>query len=101
MGIFTHVCIGSDDRNRSARFYDVALAPDNGLVAAPGNGGTIRFNAPSRAAVDAFHGAGLAHGGADEGAPGPRFAAPCAYGGYPRDPVGHKICAYIFGPDGV
>jgi catechol 2,3-dioxygenase-like lactoylglutathione lyase family enzyme len=127
MGIFTHVCIGSDDRERSARFYDAAfaplgirnlgafqetgisygrnaaeflvLAPDNGLAAAPGNGGTIGFQAPSRAAVDAFHTAGLANGGTDEGAPGPRFAVPDAYGAYLRDPDGHKICAYIFGPD--
>jgi catechol 2,3-dioxygenase-like lactoylglutathione lyase family enzyme len=127
MGIYTHICIGSDDRGRSARFYDAALAPlgirnlgafqktgisygrtaaellvlapDNGLAAAPGNGGTIGFKAPSRAAVDAFHAAGLAKGGTDEGAPGPRFAVPDAYGAYLRDPDGHKICAYVFGPD--
>jgi catechol 2,3-dioxygenase-like lactoylglutathione lyase family enzyme len=127
MGIFTHICIGSNDRHRSARFYDAALAPlgihnlgsfqktgisygrtaaeflvlapDNGLIAAPGNGGTIGFKARSRAAVDAFHAAGLANGGTDEGAPGPRFAVPDAYGAYLRDPDGHKICAYIFGPD--
>ena len=127
MSIFTHVCIGSNDRGRSAKFYDAALAPlgianlgtfqttgisygrsaaeflvlvpDDGNPASSGNGGTIGFKAHSRAAVDAFHAAGLANGGTDEGAPGPRFAVADAYGAYLRDPDGHKICAYIFGPD--
>jgi catechol 2,3-dioxygenase-like lactoylglutathione lyase family enzyme len=129
MGIFTHICIGSNDHARSATFYDAALAPlgianlgafqttgisygrlaaeflvlvpDDGNPALPGNGGTIGFKARSRAAVDAFHAAGLANGGTDEGAPGPRFAVADAYGAYLRDPDGHKICAYIFGPDRV
>jgi catechol 2,3-dioxygenase-like lactoylglutathione lyase family enzyme len=129
MSIFTHVCIGSNDRDRSATFYDATLAPlgignlgafqttgisygraaaeflvlvpDDGASASPGNGGTIGFKARSRAAVDAFYAAGLANGGTDEGAPGPRFAVPDAYGAYLRDPDGHKICAYIFGPDRV
>ncbi|MEY4270370.1 MAG: hypothetical protein RLZZ58_1586 [Pseudomonadota bacterium] len=126
MGIFTHNCVGTNDVGRAGRFYDAALAPlgivrlgdflDQGLAygmraaeflvlrpidgsaAAPGNGATIGFKAANRAAVDAFHTAGLAAGGRDEGAPGPRGAVPHAYGAYLRDPDGNKICAYCFTP---
>ena len=128
MGIFTHNCVGTNDLDRAGRFYDAALAPlgivhlgdflDQGLAygvraaeflvlrpldgsaAAPGNGVTIGFKAPNRAAVDAFHAAGLAAGGFDEGAPGPRGAVPNAYGAYLRDPDGNKICAYCFKAEG-
>jgi hypothetical protein len=62
----------SDDR-QAAKF--LVLARDNGLVAAPGNGGP------------------------NEGALGPRFAIPNAYGAYLRDPDDHVICAYIVGLD--
>jgi catechol 2,3-dioxygenase-like lactoylglutathione lyase family enzyme len=124
MGIFTHNCVGTNDVERSGRFYDAALAPlgirrlgaflDQGLaygtraaellvlrpldgtVASPGNGTTLGFKAPDRVSVDAFHAAGLATGGHDEGAPGPRGAVPHAYGAYLRDPDGNKICAYCF-----
>ena len=127
MGIYTHNCVGTNDVDRAGRFYDAALGPlgivrlgdflDQGLAygnsaaeflvlrpidgsdADPGNGATIGFKAPSRAAVDAFHIAGLASGGSDEGAPGPRGAVPNAYGAYLRDPDGNKICAYCFKPD--
>jgi catechol 2,3-dioxygenase-like lactoylglutathione lyase family enzyme len=95
MGIFTHNCVGTNDVERSGRFYDAALAPlgirrlgaflDQGLaygtraaellvlrpldgtVASPGNGTTLGFKAPDRVSVDAFHAAGLATGGHDEG----------------------------------
>ena len=124
MGIFTHNCVGTNDLERAGRFYDTALVPlgivrlggflDQGLAygvraaeflvlrplddsaATPGNGVTIGFKAPNRAAVDAFHRAGLAAGGSDEGAPGPRGAVPNAYGAYLRDPDGNKLCAYCF-----
>ena len=124
MGIFTHNCVGTNDRDRAARFYDVALAPlgirrlgdflDQGLAygnraaeflvlvpldgssAVAGNGNTVGFKSPNRDAVDAFHAAGLSAGGVDEGAPGPRGAVPHAYGAYLRDPDGNKICAYCF-----
>lgn len=127
MGIFTHTCVGTSDVARSGRFYDAALAPlgirrlgnflEQGLaygnraaeflVLAPydgsassaGNGVTIGFKAPDRAAVDAFHAAGLAAGGRDGGAPGPRGAVPHAYGAYLFDPDGNKICAYCFKPE--
>jgi len=124
MAIFTHVCLGAVDLAASRKFYDAALTPlgvknlgpmgengvlygaqgpeflvckpANGLPATWGNGGTLGFAAPSRAAVRAFHEAGLAAGGKDEGAPGPRSFTPTAYASYLRDPSGNKICAYCF-----
>ncbi len=127
MGIYTHNSVGTNDVDRSGRFYDAALAPlgilrlgnfleqglayghraaeflvlrpINGATADPGNGVTIGFKAPNRAAVNAFHIAGLASGGIDEGEPGPRGAVPNAYGAYLRDPDGNKICAYCFKPE--
>jgi predicted lactoylglutathione lyase len=54
--------------------------------------------AASHADVDAFHAAGLAAGGADAGAPGPRGHLPDAYAAYLRDPDGNKVCAYNFTP---
>ncbi len=126
MGIFTHNCVGTNDVERAGRFYDAVLVPlgiqrlgnflDQGLAygvraaeflvlkpidgtaATAGNGTTLGFKAPDRASVDAFYAAGLAAGGADEGAPGPRGAVPHAYGAYLRDPDGNKICAYCFKP---
>ena len=125
MSIFTHICLGTNDLSRARHFYDAALAPlgirnlgdflDQGvgyghrlaellilrpLDGAPahaGNGGTVSFKAPGRAAVRAFHAAGLAAGGSDAGEPGPRGAVEHAYGAYLRDPDGNKICAYCFG----
>lgn len=127
MGIFTHQCVGTNDAERAGLFYDAALAPlgvtrlgdflDQGLAygtraaeflvlrpidggaASPGNGVTVSFKAPDRTAVDAFHALGLAAGGSDAGAPGPRGAVPHAYGAYLRDPDGNKICAYCFKPE--
>ena len=124
MAIFTHICVGTNDLPKSSKFYDAALAalglknmgkmgengmlygvtgpefltlkPSNGKPATVGNGGTIGFTASSRAAVRAFHAAGVANGGTDEGAPGPRSFTPTAYAAYLRDPDGNKICAYCF-----
>lgn len=125
MGIFTHVCLGSNDLERSARFYDAVLAPlgignlgpflDQGIgygrripellilrpllgQATSSNGATLGLKAPDRGAVDLFHAAGLAAGGTDAGAPGPRGAVSHAYGAYLLDPDGNKICAYCFDP---
>jgi catechol 2,3-dioxygenase-like lactoylglutathione lyase family enzyme len=120
--------LGSNDIDRSRAFYQAALAPlgrqnvmpadqprlifpsetstlivgppANGEAATWANGFTVGFAAPDMAAVDAFHAAGLANGGADEGAPGHRPQAPGkAYGAYLRDPDGHKICAFCQMPD--
>jgi catechol 2,3-dioxygenase-like lactoylglutathione lyase family enzyme len=51
------------------------------------------FIATTRAAVDAFHAAGLAHGGTDEGAPGLRPHGAHFYACYLRDPDGNKLSA--------
>jgi catechol 2,3-dioxygenase-like lactoylglutathione lyase family enzyme len=67
-------------------------APHDGQPARAGNGIMIGFSAPDRAAVDAAYAAGLAAGGTDEGAPGPRPAdSETVYAAYVRDPVGNKL----------
>lgn len=122
-GVFSHATVGASDLAASIAFYDAALAPlgvknlgpfgddcflygkDKPalLVLKPGNGGapssngvTIGFAAATSSAVDAFHAAGLAAGGKDEGAAGPRGHLPGAYAAYLRDPAGNKVCAYTF-----
>jgi catechol 2,3-dioxygenase-like lactoylglutathione lyase family enzyme len=116
--MFTHVRIGTNDVAKARAFYDAVLAPfdlagqemgagvsygsfGSGMfmvgparegVASHANGGTIGFQAPDRDAVDAFHAAGLANGGSDEGAPGVREGFGI-YAAYLRDPDGNKICA--------
>jgi catechol 2,3-dioxygenase-like lactoylglutathione lyase family enzyme len=50
------------------------------------------FKAPDRAAVDAFWAAGIAAGGADEGAPGLRADYhPHYYAAFLRDPDGNRV----------
>ncbi len=122
-GVFSHVFLGAKDVASSAKFYDAALAPlsvknmgpfGDGwilygkdkpafIIAKPGNGAaassngaTVGFAANTTADVDAFHAAGLANGGSDEGAPGARGHLPGAYAAYLRDPAGNKVCAYTF-----
>ena len=57
------------------------------------------FRAPSRAAVDAFHAAGLAHGGTDDGAPGLRPDYHEAYyAAFLLDPDGNRIEAVCHKP---
>ncbi|MBJ7501467.1 MAG: VOC family protein [Sphingopyxis sp.] len=51
----------------------------------------IAFIAPSKDAVHAFHGAGIAAGGTDHGAPGPREGAMGYYGAFLLDPDGNNI----------
>lgn len=126
MSIFTHVTVGTNDLEKARRFYDSVLAqlghkriadlgengsiwgesapsffvlkPANGAPASVGNGVTVSFEAPDRAAIDAFHASALAAGGIDEGAPGPRDWAPNAYAAYARDPDGNKLAVYCFKP---
>ncbi|BBC71831.1 glyoxalase [Altererythrobacter sp. B11] len=121
--MFTHVFLGSNDIERSRKFYDATMGvlgysnvappeagrliyagpggtfivapPLNGESACFANGGTIGFAAADDATVDKWHDVGLANGGTDEGGPGPREAAPNnSHGAYLRDPDGNKICAY-------
>jgi len=118
-----YVDVGSNDLARAARFYDAVLGalgytrlstgpqslgygvpgmeqavfwvmrPWDGREASAGNGSMPAFTAPSRAAVDACHAAGLAQGGTDEGAPGLRDYGPDFYACYLRDPDGNKLSA--------
>ncbi len=121
--IFSHVFFGAVDIKESSAFYDAALGalgiknlgPFGNdwvlygrdkpafIIARPGNGAaptsngvTVGFAAATTAEVDAFHAAGLAAGGTDEGQPGPRGHLPGAYAAYLRDPAGNKVCAYSF-----
>ena len=123
-----YITLGSNDLAQSQRFYDATLAPlgltllksddseigygapgqDQVLVwinrpfdgkpATIGNGSMPAFAAQTRAAVDAFHAAALAHGGSDEGAPGLRYA-PDFYTAYVRDPDGNKLSAVCTTPE--
>lgn len=122
--VFSHACVSTNDLEGATKFYDALLAPlgitnmgpfgdtivlygkdkpallvlkpSNGEPATVSNGATLGFAAADTAAVDAFHAAGMANGGTDEGAAGPRGHLPGAYAAYLRDPAGNKICAYTF-----
>ena len=122
MAIFTHVTVGTNDLTKAREFYDAVLAPlgvkrlkdfgeggscwgvtseefmvlkpADGKPATVANGGTISFEAPSRAAVAAFHKAALDRGAKDEGAVGPRTFWPHAHAGYCRDLDGNKLAVY-------
>lgn len=77
------------------------LRPYDKKDATPGNGAMVAFEAPTHAAVDAFHAAALAGGGTDEGPPGLRtHYHPDYYGAYVRDPEGNKLCAVCHRPLG-
>lgn len=120
--MFSHITLGTNDFEKAAAFYDAVFAalgieqlfqldglaaygtmtgpktfivpPFDGNAAKPGNGVHAAYLAKTRAEVDAFHAAALAHGGTDEGAPGLRpHYHPNYYGAYVRDPDGNKIQA--------
>lgn len=74
--------------------------PFDGNPATVGNGTMVSFLAETRAAVDAFHAAALAHGGRDEGQPGLRpHYGPHFYAAYVRDPDGNKLNAVCYHPE--
>jgi catechol 2,3-dioxygenase-like lactoylglutathione lyase family enzyme len=57
----------------------------------------VCFRVTSREAVRAFHTAGLANGGQDNGAPGIReIYHPAYYAAFVKDPEGHNIEAVCF-----
>ena len=87
---------GPDGKKEGFEIY--IATPINSEPASYGNGSMLSFKATSRAAVEAFHAAGVGAGGKDEGAPGVRgdFNPPF-YGAYVRDPEGNKLCAYFRG----
>lgn len=71
------------------------LASERPVVADMKSGLHFCFDAPSRAAVDAFHAAGLKGGGRDNGRPGlrPDYDANY-YAAYLIDPDGYRIEAW-------
>jgi catechol 2,3-dioxygenase-like lactoylglutathione lyase family enzyme len=115
--------VGTNDIEKSKKFYDAVLAtiglqpgftdpkgrvfyrsktgvfaltkPIDGKSACHANGGTIGFACDSPEKAQAWHAAGLAHGGtACEDPPGWREGpAGKLYLAYLRDPDGNKICA--------
>ena len=117
--MFSHVMVGSNDYDRSQRFYDALFGkparidplgrliygrkgaafmvsrPIDGKPACHANGGTIGFFFDTPEAVDAWHKAGVAAGGTPvEDPPGWREGpfGPI-YLAYLRDPDGNKLCA--------
>jgi catechol 2,3-dioxygenase-like lactoylglutathione lyase family enzyme len=129
--MYSHLTLGYSDFARSRAFYDAVMGvlghptlfafeeqglvaygdiagpklfivpPFDGQPARAGNGVHAAFLAESRARVDVFHAAALAHGGSDEGAPGLRpHYHPNYYGAYVRDPDGNKIQAVCHRSDG-
>lgn len=123
-----YTTLGTNDLPRARRFHDATLAtlgiarltdsadeagygpagqqtvrlyitrPFDQAPATRANGSMLALNAPSRAAVRAFHAAALAAGGTDEGAPGLRYRANF-YACYIRDPDGHKLSAVCEAPE--
>ncbi len=122
--VLHHVSLGSNDMDRALAFYDATMGtlglkrvleflphavaygvdhpvfwiqkPHNEKTATHGNGAHIGFAAHSREQVSAFHAAALAHGGRDDGPPGPRPDYGHAYfGAFVRDPDGNKIEACL------
>lgn len=115
--MYDHLGLKTQDLDASTRFYQAALAslghvlcsrdeasaglgPENApslwLHAAKKNpnrdGVHIAFRASTRAAVDAFHQAGLGAGGRDNGAPGlrPEYS-PNYYAAFLLDPDGNNV----------
>ena len=120
--MFSHIFVGTNDLNKAKAFYDSVLGtlgvapgvvdrhrifyrtptgifgvslPINGEPATIGNGGTIGFACKTPAEADAWHAAGIKHGGKTcEDPPGVREgAAGKLYLAYLRDPDGNKLCA--------
>lgn len=118
--MFDHVGIRVTDLARSLAFYDAALAPLGIVRCSTYDGGAgygpagqpafwlseqaeagaahIAFAAPDRGAVDAFHAAGAAAGGRDNGTPGlrPDYGAGY-YAAFLVDPDGHNVEAVRMG----
>ncbi|MQB44082.1 VOC family protein [Rhizobium sp. ICMP 5592] len=124
-----YVTLGSNDIPRARGFYDAVLpilgyrrqresdeeigyaadgdvrcrfwvvVPYDHRAATIGNGSMVALHAESRADVDAFHTAALAHGGTDEGKPGLRSFHANFYAAYVRDPDGNKLSAVCEKPE--
>jgi catechol 2,3-dioxygenase-like lactoylglutathione lyase family enzyme len=85
-----------------ARSASANATPSSGSICGPADrdsGGHLCLRARSREEVDAFHAAGLALGGSDDGPPGPREhdeAGQIYYAAFIRDPDGNRIEAVSF-----
>ena len=120
--MYSHMMVGSNDIERSKKFYDATFTaiggkpgiqddkgrliymhndglflvtpPIDGQPATAGNGCTIGFAMSSPEQADAWHAAGVANGGTScEDAPGPRdLGFAKLYLAYLRDPDGNKLC---------
>lgn len=114
-----HVSVGTNDLNRSKRFYDAVLpivgilplaeaedgvgyscgtfhfsmqVPIDGKPATVGNGSHVAFGAENRGMVDRFYAVALEKGGASDGPPGLRRSYdPNYYSAFVRDPDGNKL----------
>ena len=120
-----YVTLGTNDRARSASFYDALCAemgagrmmeneqfiawgtpgggagigitaPFDGDAASVGNGVMVALEAKDRGQVQRLYDLALANGGTDEGAPGERGGG--FYAGYFRDPDGNKLNAFLMEP---
>jgi catechol 2,3-dioxygenase-like lactoylglutathione lyase family enzyme len=115
VSVLDHIGFEVSDLERSVRFYDAVFEAIGGrrLYADPEtvawgvevpqlwltsrgqpapSFGHLALRAPSAAVVRTAHAAGLASGGSDAGAPGPRPAyGPDYYAGYLHDPDGLRI----------
>lgn len=121
--MYSHMMVGSNDIERSKKFYDATFAaiggqpgiqddkgrliymcngglflvtkPIDGEAATPGNGMTIGIAMDTEAQADAWHAAGVANGGKTiEDPPGVRDGGSMKmYLAYLRDPDGNKLCA--------
>ena len=121
--MYSHMMVGSNDIDRSKKFYDALFAatggkegmvdpkgrlvymedggifivtpPIDGTPATHGNGCTIGFTVSGPEQAHAWHEAGVAAGGtAIEDPPGKRSGGGMnLYLAYLRDPDGNKLCA--------
>ncbi|MDX8449010.1 VOC family protein [Mesorhizobium captivum] len=129
-----HISLGVSNIERSAAFYDAALAPlgyvrvwddlrpgepDQAVGYGPLGGGdklAIKFRpkgqrppgpgfhlalaAPDRQSIARFHAAALAHGGKNNGGPGPRpDYGPHYYAAFVIDLDGHRLEAVFNAPE--
>ncbi len=120
-----YVTLGTSDLARAAVFYDAIATeldtprmmefdgfiawgkpggaagigltkPFDGNAASVGNGVMVGLAANDKDQVHRLYDIALAHGGTDEGPPGPRGDGGF-YAGYFRDPDGNKLNAFIMG----